>query len=110
MIIEKRKEIKETFKALEEVLLQTDFVESIITTPKFRELVAKANTCLSELRHGVFEGTSVYDLSNEIENAIVALEACMDIVGDKKNVDTLQEFLCKAKRHLRIVNTHLQGW
>ena len=110
MTKEKRKEIKETFKALEEVLLQTDSVESIVTALKFRELVSKAKTFSSELRQEVLPGNPVYDFRNDIDDAIVEIEACMDIVGDEDNLETLQEFLCKAKSHLHIVNSCLKGW
>ena len=79
-------------------------------TKHMRSLSTKAKTFLSELRLVEFMDTPVNDLRNEMENAIVLIEACMGLVGDKKKVEALQEFLCKAQRCLRIVNSYLKGW
>ena len=106
-----RKEIKETFTTLEEILLQTDAVKSIVTDVNFLELLAKAKTFLDELRQEpLIEDTLVNDFRNNIENAIVAIEACVGIVGNAKYADNLREFIDRAKRNLRIVNDRLKGW
>lgn len=111
MTKEKRQEIKGTFTTLEEILLQTDAVKSIVTDVNFLELLAKAKTFLDELRQEpLIEDTLVNDFRNNIENAIVAIEACMGLVGEEKYVDTLQGLICKAKENLRIVNDYLKGW
>lgn len=111
MTKERRKEIKETFKTLEEILLQTDAVKSIVTDVNFLELLAKAKTFLDELRQKpLIEDTLVNDFRNNIENAIVAIEACVGIVGNAKYADNLREFIDRAKRNLRIVNDRLKGW
>lgn len=111
MTKEMRKEIKETFTTLEEILLQTDAVKSIVTDVNFLELLAKAKTFLDELRQEpLIEDTLVNDFRNNIENAIVAIEACVGIVGKAKYADNLREFIDRAKRNLRIVNDRLKGW
>ena len=110
MTKEKKREIKETFASLEEMLLQTGSAEGIVKAPEFSELVAKAKKILSEFRQEVFLDTPVNDFRNEIENAIVVIEACMSLVGDEKNAETFQVFLCKAKGCLRTVNSYLEGW
>ena len=111
MTKEMRKEIKETFTTLEEILLQTDAVKSIVTDVNFLELLAKAKTFLDELRQKpLIEDTLVNDFRNNIENAIVAIEACVGIVGKAKYADNLREFIDRAKRNLRIVNDRLKGW
>ena len=111
MTKEMRKEIKETFTTLEEILLQTDAVKSIVTDVNFLELLAKAKTFLDELRQEpLIEHTLVNDFRNNIENAIVAIEACVGIVGKAKYADNLREFIDRAKRNLRIVNDRLKGW
>ena len=111
MTKEMRKEIKETFTTLEEILLQTDAVKSIVTDVNFLELLAKAKTFLDELRQKpLIEDTLVNDFRNNIENAIVAIEACVGIVGNAKYADNLREFIDRAKRNLRIVNDRLKGW
>lgn len=111
MTKEKRQEIKETFTTLEEILLQTDAVKSIIRDVNFLELLAKAKAFLDELRQEpLIEDTLVNDFRNNIENAIVEIEACMGLVGKEKYVDTLQGLICKVKENLRIVNDYLKGW
>ena len=111
MTKERRKEIKETFTTLEEILLQTDAVKSIVTDVNFLELLAKAKIFLDELRQEpLIEDTLVNDFRNNIENAIVAIEACVGIVGKAKYADNLREFIDRAKRNLRIVNDRLKGW
>ena len=71
MTKERRKEIKETFTTLEEILLQTDAVKSIVTDVNFLELLAKAKTFLDELRQEpLIEDTLVNDFRNNIENGV----------------------------------------
>lgn len=111
MTKEKRREIKETFTDLEEMLSHTDSVEDVVTAANFLELLAKAKTFLDELRQEpLIEDTLVNDFRNNIENAIVAIEACVGIVGNAKYADNLREFIDRAKRNLRIVNDRLKGW
>ena len=69
MTKEMRKEVKETFTTLEEILLQTDAVKSIVTDVNFLELLAKAKTFLDELRQKpLIEDTLVNDFRNNIVN------------------------------------------
>lgn len=107
MTKEKRKEIKETFKALEEVLLQTDSVESIITTPKFIELVAKAKLFSCELWQEMFVIPQGNDFRVDIDNAIEVMGTCQPSVKGGKKCD---EWLNVARERLRIVNDCLKDW
>ena len=107
MTEEKRKEVKETFKALEEMFSQKDAVKSMVTTSRFLELFARVKKFRTELCQQMLEENSVNDFYGYIENAIVAVEACVGIVV---NADNQQEFIDKAKRNLRIVNDRLKGW
>lgn len=59
MTKEKRKEIKETFKALEEMFSKEDAVKNIVTTSKFKELFAKAKMFRTELRPQMLEESAV---------------------------------------------------
>ena len=100
----KRKEIKETFASLEEMLLQTGSAESIVTAPKFRELVAKAKDCLHE-----FDEKGVVDscVSLDIAKAIDAIENCQSEIKWKRNGD---EWLNTARERIRRVNDRLKDW
>ncbi len=110
MAKERRKEIKETFRALEEMFLQEDAVKSIVTTSKFIELFARAKIFLTELRPQVLEENTVNDFYGDIENAIVAIEACVSVIGDAEYADNSQEVIDRAKRKLRVVNDRLKHW
>lgn len=110
MTSEKRREVKETFKALEKMFLQKDALKSIVTTSKFIELFARAKRFLTELCPQMLEENTVNDFYGDIENVIVAIEACVGIVGNAKYADNPQEFIDRAKRKLHIVNDRLKGW
>lgn len=110
MTKEKRKEVKETFKALEEMVSQKDAVKSIVTTSKFVELFARAKMFLTELHPQMLEENTVNDFYGDIENVIVAIEACVSVVGNAEYADNSQEVIDRAKSKLRIVNDRLKGW
>lgn len=110
MTKEKRKEIKETFNALEELLSQKDAVKSIVTTSKFLELFARAKKFRTELCPQMLEENFVNDFYGYIENAIVAIEACVRVVGNAEYADNSQEVIDRAKSKLRNVNDRLKGW
>ena len=104
MTNEKRKEIKETFASLEEMLSQTGSAESIATAPKFKELVAKAKDCLHE-----FDEKGYVDscFSLDIAKAIDAIENCQSEIKGERNGD---EWLNTARERIRRVNDRLKDW
>lgn len=104
MTKEKRNEIKETFSTLEKMLSQAGSAESIVTTPKFRELIAKAKDYLHE-----FDEKGYVDsyFSLDITKAIDAIENCQSEIKWKRNGD---EWLNTAKERMRKVNDRLKDW
>lgn len=105
---EVRKEIKETFKSLEETLSEPDYLSSVSTAIKLKELLAKAKSFASDFcQAGPLCGTG---LGLDIENAISAIDALCFAVEKKEADDTLREFYAKALRMLTAVNGGLKGW
>ena len=104
MIKEKRREIKETFASLEKMLSQAGSAESIVTAPKFRELVAKAKDYLHE-----FDEKGYVDsyFSLDIAKAIDAIENCQSEIKWKRNGD---EWFDTARKRIRKVTNRLKDW
>ena len=107
MIKEKRREIKETFASLEKMLSQAGSAESIVTAPKFRELVAKAKLFSRELWQEKFMIPQGNDFRVYIDNAIEVMGTCQPNVKGGRNCE---EWLNVARERLRIVNDCLKGW
>ena len=107
MTKEMRKEIKETFKALEEMLLQASSAESIIATHKLVELLAKAKDYLHALDEKWLEISRNDDFRFEIAKAIEAVEICQSEVKQGRDGD---EWLKAARERIRGINDRLKGW
>ena len=107
MTKEKRKEIKETFKALEEMLLQASSAESIIATHKLVELLAKAKDCLHVLDEEKLKIPREDDFRFDIAKVRDGIENFLSEIKSGRNGD---EWLNKARARLRIVNECLKDW
>ena len=105
MTKEKRKEIKETFAALEEMLLQKDVVKSIVTTVKLTRLLANAKDCLHELNEKKIPRND--DFRFDIAKAVEAIENCRSEIEGGRSSD---EWLNKARERLHVVNDCLSDW
>lgn len=106
MTKERRKEIKETFKALEEMFLQPGFVENMVKAFEFMNLLAKAKDCLHLLDEKL-EIPRDEDFRFDIAKVVEAIENCQSEIRQGRDGD---EWLKTAMERIRGVNERLKDW
>ena len=107
MTKEMRKEIKETFMSIEDVLLQPGFLETMVKAFEFMKLLAKAKDYLHALDEKWLEISRNDDFRFEIAKAIEAVEICQSEVKQGRDGD---EWLKAARERIRGINDRLKGW
>ena len=105
---ETRKDIAETFSALEKMLLQVCSAEVLVkSTPGFDELFAKAKAYSQYLTTGGVESRHHDDFGLDIAKAVEAIEFCQSEVRQDRDGD---EWLHTARERIRGVIDRLKDW